>query len=417
MHIIVLGSGVIGTTLAYYLAKKGAQVTVIERAEGAGLETSFANAGQLSFGYSNPWAAPGVQLKAVKWLFQKHAPLAIRPTANMFQYWWMLQMAKNCNKKSYHLNKLRLVRISEYSRHSIDQLREEAGISFEERQLGLMQLLRTEAQMEAIKEDIEVLEEYKVPYKVLDRDEIVATEPGLKDSVHKLVGALRLPNDQTGDCYLFTKRLAEMAEELGATFKYNQTVEEIVQENGQIKGVKVAGELLTADHYSVCLGSYTHDLVKSLGVKAPIYPFKGYSITVPIQNEEKAPQSTVLDESYKIAITRFDNRIRVGGMAEIMGHNLSLNPKRRKTLEMVVEDLYPGAGNIAKAEFWTGLRPSTPDSTPIIGKTKYDNLSINAGHGTLGWTMATGSGNYLSDIILGNTPEIETEGLDNSRYR
>ncbi len=416
MHVLVLGSGVVGTTLAYYLARKGAKVTVVDRQEGPALETSFGNAGQVSFGYTTPWAAPGVPLKAVKWLMQEHAPLAIRPTSSLFQYKWMFKMMMNCTKSRYHLNKSRMVRVSEYSRECIDKLREETGIQYEERTLGTTQLLRTDKQMEAIKGDMEVLAEYGVPFEVLDRDGIIAAEPALEKTAHKLVGGLKLPNDQTGDCHIFTNRLADIAKEMGVEFKFNANIEKLVVENGEIKGVMVDGELMEADNYALCLGSYSTEMLRPVGIDVPVYPLKGYSLTIPITNPEMVPKSTILDETYKIAITRFDDRIRVGGMAEIMGFDLSLDPRRRKTLEFVTKDLYPEGGAIEKAEFWTGLRPATPDGTPIIGPTKYKNLFLNIGHGTLGWTMSTGSGNYLSDIILGNKPEIDTEGLDVSRY-
>ncbi len=416
MQVLVLGSGVVGTTLAYYLAKKGLEVTVIDRQEGPALETSYGNAGQISPGYATPWAAPGIPLKAMRWLVQDHAPLAIKPTSKLFQYQWMWQMLRNCTASRYAVNKARMVRVSEYSRDCMKALREETGITYEERTLGTTQLLRTEKQMEAIKSDIEVLEEFGVPYEVLDVDGIINVEPALEKTAHKLAGGLRLPNDETGDCYLFTKRLASMAEELGVQFKFNATIEKISRNGDKIEGVWVDGELLRADQYAVCLGSYATEMLLPLGIKVPVYPLKGYSLTIPITDGAMAPKSTVLDETYKVAITRFDDRIRVGGMAEVSGFDLSLNPKRRETLELVTKDLYPEGGDLSAAEFWTGLRPATPDGTPIIGATHYSNLFLNIGHGTLGWTMAAGSGRYLSDLMVGEQPEISTDGLDVSRY-
>lgn len=268
-----------------------------------------------------------------------------------------------------------------------------------------------------MKSDIEVLEEFGVPFEVLDRDGIIAAEPALAERVDKLKGGLRLPNDETGDCFLYTNRLAEKAKELGVKFLFNATVEKISVNGDKIEGVFVNGELMRADKYVVALGSYSTPLLKEIGLKIPVYPLKGYSLTIPITNPEMAPKSTVLDESYKVAITRFDDRIRVGGMAEISGFDLSLKKNRRETLEIVTRDLYPEGGDIDAAEFWTGLRPTTPDGTPIIGATPYEGLYLNTGHGTLGWTMAAGSGRYLSDLIAGDEPEIDTEGLDIFRYR
>ncbi|MBF0673663.1 D-amino acid dehydrogenase [Pseudomonas sp.] len=416
MRVLVLGSGVIGTTSAYYLARAGFEVTVVDRQPAPAQETSFANAGQISPGYASPWAAPGIPLKAIKWMLQKHAPLAIRPTADINQYLWMLQMLRNCTASRYAVNKERMVRLSEYSRDCLDELRAETGIAYEERQLGTTQLFRTQAQVDAAAKDIAVLEQSGVPYEVLDRAGIARVEPALAAVTDKLAGALRLPNDQTGDCQLFTTRLAEMAKELGVEFRFGQNIERLEGDGNRLAGVWIDGTLETADHYVLALGSYSPHLLKPLGIKAPVYPLKGYSLSVPITNAEMAPTSTILDETYKVAITRFDQRIRVGGMAEVSGFDLSLNPSRRATLEMITADLYPQGGDLAKAEFWTGLRPATPDGTPIVGATRYSNLFLNTGHGTLGWTMACGSGRLLADLLAAKRPQISTEGLDISRY-
>ena len=376
MKVIVLGGGVIGTTTAYYLARSGAEVVVLDRQSSVAQETSFANAGQVSPGYSTPWAAPGIPFKAMKWMFQKHAPLSIRPDGSLFQLRWMAAMLKNCSADRYAVNKERMMRVAEYSRTCLRQLRADTGIAYEHRSQGTLQLFRTQAQ---------------------------------------LTGGLRLPNDETGDCQMFTQALAELARGLGVDFRFDQTVEGLVTEGDRITGVRVGGEVLTADRYVLAFGSYSRRFLQPLGLKLPVYPVKGYSLTVPLLNPELAPQSTVLDETYKVAVTRFDNRIRVGGMAELAGFDLSLNPRRRATLEMVVSDLFPG-GDLPKAEFWTGLRPMTPDSTPIVGATPYSNLLLNSGHGTLGWTMACGSGKLVADLTMGHTPEIRTDGLALSRY-
>ena len=415
MRVIVLGSGVIGVTSAYYLAKQGAQVTVLDRQSGPAEETSFGNAGQISPGYSTPWAAPGIPFKAVKWMFQHHAPLAVQLDGSMWQLQWMMQMLKNCGADQYAINKERMVRVAEYSRDCLRTLRDETSISYENRSKGTLQLFRKDSQLEAVQRDIDVLKETGVEFELLDRDGLSKVEPALAEAKDKLVGGLHLPNDETGDCYLFTNALAEQAKTLGVDFQFNQNVEKLIVEGGEIKGVLVNGKVLTADRYVLAFGSYSRDFLKPLDLDLPVYPVKGYSLTVPIVDPSHAPQSTVLDETYKIAITRFDNRIRVGGMAELSGFNLGLNQDRRGTLEMVTRDLFPG-GDLEKASFWTGLRPMTPDSTPIIGRTKYNNLFLNTGHGTLGWTMACGSGKLISDLVLGQQAEISTEGLSLQRY-
>ncbi|WOB76543.1 D-amino acid dehydrogenase [Achromobacter xylosoxidans] len=416
MHVIVLGSGVIGTTTAYYLARQGAKVTVLDRQSGAAQETSYANAGQVSPGYSTPWAAPGIPLKAIKWLFKKHAPLAIRLDGSLYQLKWMAAMLANCSAERYAVNKERMLRLAEYSRDCLRELRADTGIHYEERARGTLQLFRTEAQMEAARRDIAVLEEVGVPYELLDRNRLVTAEPALARSLHKLAGGLRLPNDETGDCRLFTTRLAEMAAALGVEFRYNQSVTGLNTAGGQVTGVRVGNEVLTADRYVAAFGSYTRGFLEPLGLDLPVYPVKGYSLTIPMKDEAAAPVSTILDETYKIAVTRFDDRIRVGGMAELSGFDLRLKDARRKTLELVVNDLFPGSGDVARAEFWTGLRPMTPDSTPVVGPTRYGNLFLNTGHGTLGWTMACGSGKLVADQVLGQRPQIRTDGLALSRY-
>ncbi|MCH2338579.1 MAG: D-amino acid dehydrogenase [Pseudomonas sp.] len=416
MRVMVLGSGVVGTTTAYYLAQAGFEVVVLDRQPDVALETSFANAGQVSPGYASPWAAPGVPLKAIKWLLQRHAPLAIKPTSSVEQYLWMAQMLRNCTASRYAVNKERMVRLAEYSRDCLDELRAETGIAYEGRQFGTTQLFRTQAQVDAAAKDTAVLERAGVPFQLLDRVGIASAEPALALVADKLAGALRLPNDQTGDCLLFTTRLADMAKRLGVEFRFEQQIERLESDGGRINGVWVNGTLEQADHYVLALGSYSPQMLKPLGIRAPIYPLKGYSLTVPIKDASMAPTSTILDETYKVAITRFDSRIRIGGMAEIAGHDLTLNPRRRETLEMVAGDLFPRGGDLPQADFWAGLRPATPDGTPIVGATCYRNLFLNTGHGTLGWTMACGSGRLLADLMASRRPQISPEGLDISRY-
>ena len=416
MNVIVLGSGVIGTTTAWYLAQRGARVTVIDRQPGAALETSYANAGQVSPGYSTPWAAPGIPLKAIKWLFQRHAPLAIRADGSLFQLRWMAAMLRNCTDARYAVNKERMTRLAEYSRDCLRQLRQDTGIEYEQRTQGTLQVFRTAAQMEAARRDTAVLEECGVPYRLMtDAGELAEYEPALARA-QGLVGALHLPGDETGDCQRFTTELAEKARRLGVQFRFNTDIQRLQTQGQAITGVQLAGgELLSADRYVLALGSYSRALLAPLGLDLPVYPVKGYSLTVPLLDPANAPVSTVMDETYKVALTRFDHRIRVGGMAELGGFDLRLNPRRRETLEMVLGNLFTG-GDMARGEFWTGLRPMTPDSTPIVGGTRYANLMLSTGHGTLGWTMAAGSGKLMADLTLGRQPDIRTDGLGLERY-
>ncbi|MFM0668667.1 D-amino acid dehydrogenase [Paraburkholderia sediminicola] len=415
MRVVVLGSGVVGVTSAYYLARAGHEVTVIDREAGPALETSFANAGQISPGYASPWAAPGVPLKAVKWMFQKHAPLAIRLDGTQFQLQWMWQMLQNCTSSRYAVNKGRMVRLAEYSRDCLQALRAETGIQYEGRTGGTLQVFRTQQQFDGAAKDIAVLQEANVPYELLSPAELARAEPALAAVSHKLTGGLRLPGDETGDCQMFTTRLAAQAEELGVKFRYNTPIDALAMAGDRIAGVKCGEELVRADSFVVALGSFSTQFLSDL-VKIPVYPLKGYSITAPIVNEASAPVSTVLDETYKIAITRFDDRIRVGGMAEIVGFDKSLRQARRETLELCVNDLFPGGGDTSKATFWTGLRPMTPDGTPIVGRTPVPNLFLNTGHGTLGWTMSCGSGQLLADVMSGKQPAIKADDLSVHRY-
>ncbi|MBR7942922.1 D-amino acid dehydrogenase [Burkholderia cenocepacia] len=415
MRVVILGSGVVGVASAYYLARAGHEVTVIDREAGPALETSFANAGQISPGYAAPWAAPGVPLKAVKWMFEKHAPLAIRLDGTRFQLQWMYQMLRNCTAERYAVNKGRMVRLAEYSRDCLQALRADTGIQYEGRTGGTLQLFRTQQQLDGAAKDIAVLQEANVPFELLSPTELKKAEPALAAVSHKLTGGLRLPGDETGDCQLFTTRLAALAESLGVKFRYDTPIDALAIAGGKIAGVQCGSETVRADAYVVALGSYSTSFISNL-MKIPVYPLKGYSITAPIVNEAAAPVSTVLDETYKIAITRFDQRIRVGGMAEIVGFDKKLRAARRETLEMCVNDLFPGGGDTSKATFWTGLRPMTPDGTPIVGRTPVSNLFLNTGHGTLGWTMSCGSGQLLADLISGKMPAIQADDLSVHRY-
>lgn len=417
MRVVVLGAGVIGVTSAYYLAKAGHEVTVIDRQSGPALETSFANAGEISPGYASPWAAPGVPLKALKWLFQRHAPLVIQPRPDPAMIEWMFRMLANCTTSAYAVNKSRMVRLAEYSRDCLIELRAETGISYDERTKGTLQLFRTEKQVAAAEKDIAVLRADGVPFEVLDADGCIAAEPGLAPNRDKIAGGLRLPGDETGDCFKFTNRLAEMVAAAGVSFRWGVEIKALESDGRRITAVQTSEGALGADAFVLAMGSYSPALARPFGMRLPVYPMKGYSITVPIVDETRAPVSTVMDETYKIAITRLGDRIRVGGMAEIAGFSHSLPKRRRATLELSVEDLFGGAGDQSRAEFWTGLRPMTPDGTPLVGRSTVPNLYLNTGHGTLGWTMAAGSGRVLADVISGRRAEIDVSDLGYARYQ
>ena len=416
MKVAIIGAGVIGVTSAWYLAAAGHEVVVIERRAGPALETSFANAGEISPGYASPWAAPGIPLKALRWLIAEHPPLIIRPRIDLAMLRWLVAMLGHCTAARYAINKERMVRLAEYSRDQLIELRRITGISYDERSKGTLQLFREERQLNAVAKDIAVLKAHGVPFELLDQEGCTVVEPGLAAAEAAFAGGLRLPNDETGDCYKFTTALAEATQTKGVRYFTGHSVRRLEVEDGRVVRVVTDQGNVAADAYVVAAGSYSPALVRPLGIRLPVYPVKGYSITVPIDAEEHAPVSTLLDESFKVAITRLGSRVRVGGMAEISGFSSDLPDARRRTLEHSLATLFPNAGDPKRGSFWSGLRPMTPDSTPVIGSTAFANLYLNTGHGTLGWTMACGSGHILADLIGGRTPAIETRDLAISRY-
>jgi D-amino-acid dehydrogenase len=419
MKIIILGAGVIGVTTAYYLNQAGHEVTVLDRQAGPGRETSFANAGEVSPGYASPWAGPGVPIKAIKWLLMKHGPLVVRPKMDPLMWSWLLKMLRNCTSSRYAINKARMVPLAEYSRDCLRELRETTGITYDNRSQGTLQLFRSQKQVDGTAGDIDVLKQFNVPYELLDTDGCIGAEPALAGVRETIKGGLRLPGDETGDCNMFTERLAAICAERGVVFRYGVETDRFLQREGHARFGVVCTNVgkLKADAFVMCLGSFTDRWIRRKGVPIPVYPVKGYSLTVPITNPDAAPVSTVMDETYKVAITRLGDRIRIGGTAEISGYDLTLHESRRGPLEKSLGDLFPNGGDLSKATFWCGLRPMTPDGPPIIsGSKKIPNLYINTGHGTLGWTMACGSGKIMADIISGRTPDIDASQLSLERY-
>jgi D-amino-acid dehydrogenase len=419
MKVIVLGGGVIGVTTAYYLARAGAEVTLVDRQSGPAEETSFANAGQVSPGYSTPWAAPGIPFKALKWMFQKHAPLSIRPDGSLFQLRWMAAMLKNCSPERYAINKERMMRVAEYSRDCLRELRAETGVRYEHRTQGTLQLVphagatrwraARRGRAAGVRRALPVARSQPAGDGGAGagaHGRPAGRRPALAERRNRRLPPVHTPAGR--DCA-----------RAGRGFPFRpESVEALATEGGRITGVRLGSpvrEVLKADRYVLAFGSYSRDFAAKLGLDIPVYPVKGYSLTVPLVDPAAAPQSTVLDETYKVAVTRFDDRIRVGGMAELGGFDLRLNPRRRETLERVITDLFP-CGDLPRATFWTGLRPMTPDSTPIVGATPYANLFLNTGHGTLGWTMACGSGKLVADQVMGRRPDIRTDGLAMDRY-
>lgn len=413
MKVIVLGSGVIGLTSAWYLSQAGFEVTVVDRQSKAGEETSFANAGQVSYGYSSPWAAPGIPTKAIKWLFEQHAPLKIKPSLSPELIRWASQMLINCQLDRYKVNKSRMLTIANRSRQCLAQLNQEHTLHYEGRTQGTLQIFRSQLQLDAIEKDMALLTESGTRFQLFDTQQCLKQEPGLANMLGDLVGGLYLPDDETGDCYLFCQQLQKMAEQAGVKFLFDTQINALITEKRRVVGVTTSNGTLTGEHFVVALGSYSKALLQPHGIDLPIYPVKGYSLTLPIIDPSHAPSSTIMDETFKVAVTRFDDRIRVAGTAELAGFDPTLPDKRLATLNHVVSDLFPQGVDLASADYWTGFRPMTPDGTPIIGKTPLTNLYTNTGHGTLGWTMACGSADILTELIASNgkqeLPELSIE--------
>jgi D-amino-acid dehydrogenase len=416
MKIVILGSGVIGTTSAWYLAEAGHEVVVLDRQPGPALETSFANAGEISPGYASPWAAPGIPVKALRWLFMRHSPLFIRPSFDPAFWRFAVAMLRNCTAAAYEVNKSRMVPIAEYSRDLLRELRAATGIAYDARAQGTLQLFRTQKLLDGSAKDVHVLADLGVPHEVLDVEGCIRAEPALARVREKFVGGLQLPGDETGDCFKFTNALRDLAAARGVDFRYDVTITGLRTDGDRVTGVATSAGPVTGDAYVVALGSHSPLLLRPLGLDLPVYPVKGYSLTVPITDPSGAPESTVMDEMHKVAITRLGDRIRVGGMAELDGFSTALHERRRGTLEHVVSDLYPAGGVATTGTFWAGHRPMTPDGPPVIGRAKFANLWLNTGHGTLGWTMACGSGRVLADLVTGRSPAIDARSLGLDRY-
>lgn len=417
MKVLVCGAGVIGVTTAYYLATMGHDVVVVDRLPAPGMDTSFANAGQVSWGYASPWAAPGIPLKALGWLFERHAPLILRPRLDPALWKWLLQMMGNCTQDAYTRNKQRMVRLAAFSAESLRELRAELCLRYDEGTSGTLQLFRSQKALDFAATDGVVLEQLGIPHAFLTRAGCVDQEPGLWLTKNKIVGGLYLPGDETGDCHLFTQRLARRAEQLGVTFHLDTAIHGFEASSDRVTFLDTDIGPLTADAFVVALGSHSTRLLHPVGIRIPVYPVKGYSATLPVGERDMAPLSTLMDEAHKVAITRLGDRVRVAGMAELAGYDLTLRQRPCDTLVHVVKDLFPRGADLTRARFWTGLRAMTPDGPPLLGPTRYANLFLNTGHGTLGWTMACGSGRLLAEIVTGKSPSIDLDGLTLARFR
>jgi D-amino-acid dehydrogenase len=418
MRVMVLGAGVIGTSSAYYLAKSGHEVVVVDRRSGAGLETSFANAGGICPGFAGPWAAPGMPANIVRWLFTRHAPLVLRPSLDLHQWRWLLRFLRNCNAERFARNKARMQRIAHYSKACLKELCEGTGIAFDHGTGGVLQLFRTEEELAGAEKSTRVLAEFGVMHRILDAQGVLAVEPALRAAAADFAGGLHLPDDETGDCHKFTVALAELLRRRSVVFKFNTGMKQLRLEGGRITGIVTDQGIFDADAYVVALGSAAAGILRPLGIDLPIYPVKGYSVTIGIHGNVPAPRSSVMDEHYKVMITRLGTRLRAAGVAELAGDDMSIRASGPATVLRSLRELFPQAALACDAgapNAWAGLGPMTPDGPPYLGATGLANLYVNVGQGSNGWTQACGCGQVVADIVCGRRPQIDIEGFSIDR--
>src|SRR6188472_701385 len=411
MRVLVLGAGVVGVTAAWYLRQDGHDVTVVDRHAGAALETSFANGGQISASYAEPWANPEAPLKIIKWLGQEDAPLLFRLRADWRQWKWGLAFLLECLPARTRHNTIQCLNLALYSRDCLRALRAETGIQYDQLERGILQFYTERDEFERGVEAAGLMREYGCDRDVKTPDECVAIEPALAQCREQVAGGIFTATDESGDARTFAAELARMAAELGVTFAWDTEIQAVVPRGDAIEHVRVVRDgrfdTLTADAYVMALGSYSPFLLAPIHVPANIYPAKGYSATIDIDGHAGAPTVSLTDFAWKIVLTRLGNRLRVAGTAELNGWDTSLNPTRCEALTARTFELFPDAGNRASVRYWTGLRPATPSNAPLIGRTRYRNLYLNTGHGTLGWTMACGSARGLADVVAGRKPDVE----------
>ena len=392
MKVAVLGAGIIGTATAWFLRQQGHEVRVIDRREAPGLETSFANGGQISADHAAPWAKPGIPLQALKWMMHEDSPLLFRLRADPAQWRWGLSFLRHCTAERFRENAARLQRLGRYSRDQLRALTRATGLQYDRVGRGILVLYTGGRRFEP---------GWKTP------GECVAIEPAVASLKDRLVGGNYLPEDESGDAYKFTIGLAKLCEAKGIGFDFGIDIQGFVRENGKITGIRTSKQVIQADAYVLALGSYSPLLARPLGIDLPIYPLKGYSVTMPVKNPAAAWTVSLSDDAHKLVLSRLGDRLRIAGTAELNGYNTEMNTVRCEAIVRRVMQLFPEAGDPSRAEYWTGLRPATPSNLPCVGATKYENLFLNTGHGTLGWTLACGSGRIVADLISGRRPEIE----------
>lgn len=410
MKVIVLGSGIVGVSTAWWLREAGHEVIVIDREAGAGQETSFANGAQISVSYAEPWANPQAPLKLLKWLNKPDAPLLFRPQFDWRQWVWGMAFLRECFPARLARNIEAMVRLAQYSHDTLKTMRESLDIQYNHLENGILNFYRDQEEFEGSQKAADVMRDFGVDRRVVTADEVIKIEPALAAHRASIVGGDYTATDESGDAYLFTKRLAQLAEQQGVEFMFSTRITQVLRKGGRASGVEIIRsdgqyDRVEGQALVVCLGSFTPQLLRPLGINSLIYPTKGYSATFPIADAQKAPKVSLTDSRHKVVYSRLGNELRMAGTAELSGYSRTLNAVRCEAMLHQARDLFGDVLDFDNVQFWSGLRPSTPSNVPIIGRTRIPNLYINGGHGTLGWTMGAGSGRAMADIVSGLKPE------------
>ena len=408
MKIAVLGAGVVGVTSAWYLTKAGHEVTVVDRQDAAAMETSFANGGQISISHAEPWANPGTPKQVLKWLGREDSPMLFRLRADPYQWAWSLAFLRECLPARARANAAQIAAINRYSRGRLLALRAETGIEYEQQERGILRLYENRRALDEAVAATSLEKSLGIELRVLTAAECVELEPALSARAERIAGGVHAPGDESGDAHKFTQELARLCAARGVEFRYGSGVTRMETGGGRVTRVLLdSGRTIEADAYVMALGSYSALLLRRIGISIPVYPLKGYSITIALAEGDVAPHISLSDGAYRLVMSRLGNRLRVAGTAELTGYDTSVNEVRCRAIVRRTFELFPKAGKPEQAQFWAGLRPGTPGGVPCIGRTRYPNLVLNTGHGTLGWTMACGSGAAIADIVSGRKPELD----------
>jgi D-amino-acid dehydrogenase len=411
MRVLVMGGGVVGVTTAYQLLQDGHEVVLAERREGAALETSWGNAGMIAPGHSFAWSSPQAPMILLKSLFAKDQALRFRPSADPRLWAWSFLFLRQCTEERARINTLRKHRLCLYSQKVLHETITGEALQFDRISTGILYFHRTQEALDRAVKHMQILADDGQEIRILDRAGVVELEPSLFSAQEKLAGGIFCPTDETGDCHKFTSALAAVCERRGAKFRYDTAVLGLELDGERVASLRTSQGDLRADVYVMCLGNESPILARRIGVRLPIYPIKGYSLTVPVGNHRQPPTIGSVDEHNLVAISRFGDRMRITATAEFAGYDTRHTARDFDFMLGVAKDLYPDGADYDRAQQWAGLRPMTPEGTPIIGRSRYRNLYLNTGQGHMGWTMSHGSARITADLIAGRTPAIPLDGM------